>query len=257
MGRARRSDHRTTKSEHREARKSRQPKSGYGEVVPINNYRFRIKGMNPNQDKLISSIKAQTLTFADGPAGVGKSYVSIGVGCEMLLSGQINQIVCLKPSQEIDSELGTLPGNKDDKLDVLYKPMKQIFIKILGKSHFENLVRSEKIVFEPLGSILGMTFDNSLVIIDESQHSTPAQMKILLTRLGEGSKVVVCGDYREQKITSGISGMEDAMYRLRYKRGVSVVTFTPDDIVRSGFTKDVILAYRETVEDSSQPISDI
>jgi phosphate starvation-inducible PhoH-like protein len=248
MGNARRSDHRT-KAENREARKSRQPKSGYGSVVPVNSQRFKIKGITDNQNTLLATIKAQTLTFVSGPAGCGKSFCALGVGCELMLDRKIDMIVCLKPSQEIDSELGTLPGDKNEKLDVLYNPMKQILIKNLGRSHFENLFRMEKILFEPLGSILGMTYDNALIVIDESQHSTPMQMKILLTRLGKNSRVVVCGDFKEQKITPGISGMEDALKRLRNKKGVGVVELTADDIVRSDFTREVILAYRETEDD--------
>lgn len=245
-----RHNHISTKSEHRERsreRKIRQksPNENFGVFVkPMSESTF--KPITEKQRILVSSIRSNTLTFATGPAGTGKSFCALGVGVQLLKAGIIDTIVCLKPAVEIDSELGTLPGGKDEKLAVLYNPMRHILIKLLGKSHFENLLRSEKILFEPLGSILGMTYDNAMVIIDEAQHSTPSQMKVLLTRLGENSKVVVCGDYREQQFTHGLSGMEDSLKRLRHGHGVGIVEFEADDIVRSPFTKQIILAYRET-----------
>lgn len=236
-----------TKRPGRAKKRTTPPKEGFGEFVSPRNSKF--KPLTNGQKSLFSSIKANTLTFAAGPPGTGKSYCSIAAGCEMLDSSLIQCIVCVKPFTEIDSELGTLPGDKDEKLAVLYNPMRQIFIKMIGKSHYENLIRAEKIIYEPLGSILGMTYDNALIIMDEAQHSTPSQMKVLLTRLGKDSKAVVCGDYREQKFTDGLSGMEDALNRLGNKSSVGVVQFQVDDIVRSDFTKEVILAYRENEND--------
>lgn len=184
-----------------------------------------------------------------GPAGTGKSFVALNIGCELLLNNIIDKIVCLKPNTEIDEELGILPGGKDEKLAVLYNPVRQILTKILGASHFENLIRNQKIILEPLGSILGMTYDNAIMIVDEAQYTTPGQMKVILTRLGENTKVVICGDYKEQRFEDGISGLEDAYKRLRYKDSVGSIEFESSDIVRSPFTKQVIESYREDPED--------
>ena len=211
----------------------------------------KIEPKNENQRLLISAIKANIATFATGPAGTGKTFLAIVVACGLLKIGIIKQIILTKPAFEIDEDLGTLPGDKDEKMMVLTKPMRDVFIKIIGSSHFENLVRSEKICFEPLGSILGCTFDDAFIIIDESQNSTPSQMKALLTRTGLRSKIVICGDAFEQKFIEGQSGLEDALLRLCHLPNVGHVNFTVDDIVRSGFTKDVILAYRR---DLSEPL---
>lgn len=214
-----------------------------GVVVPIRKNLFKPK--TDNQRRLISSIKSNACTFAMGPAGTGKSYVALSVACDMLVNGLIDKIICLKPNTEIDSELGVLPGNKDEKLAVLYNPMKQIFNKILGISHFENLIRNGKIILEPLGSILGMTYDRAIMVVDEAQYTTPGQMKVILTRLGEDTKIVICGDYKEQRFESGMSGLEDSYRRLRYKDSVGSIEFELSDIVRSPFTKQVIESYRE------------
>jgi phosphate starvation-inducible PhoH-like protein len=126
------------------------------------------------------------------------------------------------------------------------RPMRDILTKLLGASHLENLMNAGRIMFEPLGSILGTTFDNATIIGDEMQNSTPQQMKALLTRVGHDSKIVIAGDYQEQKFIEGMSGMEDAIRRLKSLSSVGHVEFTADDIVRSGFCKDVILAYRNS-----------
>lgn len=226
------------------------PRQGYGSYQDRND-KATFKPMTEGQRALASSIRANILTFAAGVAGSGKSHTSIHVGCEMMLKGLVENIICLKPSIEIDNSLGTLPGDKDEKLHVLYNPMRQLLIKILGKSHFENLFNSEKIVFEHLGSILGVNYENAVIIIDEAQHATPDQMKVLLMRLGKNSRIVVCGDYKEQRFykagTHGMSGMEDALIRFRHQPNVGVVEFTVDDIVRHDFTKQAILSYREDI----------
>jgi phosphate starvation-inducible PhoH-like protein len=205
--------------------------------------------LTENQRLLGSAIRANTCTFASGPAGTGKTHVAIEECIPWLLSSRKNRFIGTNPATEIGEKLGTLPGDKDDKVAVQVRPLRDILNKILGASHVDNLVESGRILFEPLGSILGTTFDDSFIVFDEAQNSTPAQMKAMLSRVGQRSKIVVAGDYREQLFIDGISGMEDGLRRLRHLHGVGHVDFTADDIIRSDFCKDVILAYRETSED--------
>lgn len=123
------------------------------------------------------------------------------------------------------------------------KPMFVILSKLFGRARLESLIKMEKVVFEPLGNILGNTYDNAMIIIDESQNTTPNQMMALLTRTGERSKVVVCGDYRKQKFIAGRDGLEDAVKRFNDTPGVSRVDFGIEDIVRSGFCRLAVIAY--------------
>lgn len=230
----------------RKARNNTQDKEGYGEVVQSKTDQFKPK--TDGQRLLVASIRSNCLTFADGPPGTGKTHVALAQACEMLKSNKIERIICTKPMTEIDEKLGILPGDDQEKIAVSVKPMHQLLGKILGVGHLEYLIKAEKVVFAPLGSILGLTFDNAFVLMDESQNSTPDQMRVLLTRTGHNSKVVIAGDAQFQKFVKGMSGLEDALRRLRNKEEVGHVRFTPDDIVRSAFCKEVILAYCEDLD---------
>lgn len=233
------------KVERRLAARDKKQRRGYGAVVPFESKKgTTIVPLNDKQRKLVSLILAKTLTFATGCAGTGKSHIAIAAAVQLLLKGEIEKIVLTKPDFEIDEKLGTLPGDQDEKTAVLFRSMRDLLNKILGGSHLSNLESQKKIVFEPLGSILGLTFENSFVIIDEAQNTTAGQMYALLTRVGKNSKMVVAGDYREQKFIEGRCGLEDALSRLGKSSYVGRVDFIPDDIVRSDFCKEVILAYR-------------
>lgn len=247
MGRPVRGNH-STKSERRESKgraSNARPKAGYGAVVPYKDNRIKqVDPLNEKQKLLIGTIIARTLTYATGCAGTGKSYIAIGVGLYKLLTGEVEQMVLTKPDFEIDERIGTLPGDADEKTALLFRSMRDIFTKMIGKSRLAELESSGKVKFEPLGSILGTTFDRAFMIMDEAQNSTPGQMKAFLTRFGQHSRGVICGDYREQKFVEGRCGLEDSLSRLSSTKFVGRVDFTPDDIVRSDFCRDVILAYR-------------
>lgn len=229
----------------RRARENEAQSGGPSKVVVPISIRKKLEYLTENQRILGSLIRANTCTFISGPAGTGKTHIAI---CEQLpwfFSSKDNILVLTNPATEIGEKLGTLPGDKDDKIAISTRPLRDILVKALGASHVDNLVEAGRILFEPLGSILGTTFDDATIIFDEAQNSTPEQMKALLTRVGKRSKIVIAGDYKEQKFIEGRSGLEDAIKRLGHLRDVGHVEFTPDDIVRSDFCKDVILAYRE------------
>lgn len=245
MGNARRSDHRT-KAENREARKSRQPKSGYGAIVPFRGN--NIKQVDPLNDKqriLIANIIQNDLTFATGSPGTGKSFIAIGIGLKMLLNREIDQLIFTKPDFSIDERKGFLPGNEKEKTAPLFRSMRDIILKIIPFSLYEQLEKTEKIKFEYLGDILGTTFDNAFLIMDEAQCTTPQQMKAFITRFGKNSKMTICGDYREQNFMPGRDGLEDAVWRFKNAPGVGRVDFDVEDIVRDDFVKVAILAYRK------------
>jgi phosphate starvation-inducible PhoH-like protein len=231
------------------------PREGYGEyqIRNQNNPRnHKFQPLTKNQAVLYSTIMANTLTFAMGPPDTGKSRCAIEAGCELLLSGQIEQLILTTSDFSLEKELGAVPGDVNDKIAPRMRPMKQLLEKILGKSHLENLERNGKVVFEALGLILGLTFDNAFVVVDEAQTMTPIQMKALLTRTGQRTKVVLAGDALDQAYMNEYSGLEDAFLRMLPYPDVGHVTFTLADIVRSDFVRHVTEAYRTKPSSASQ-----
>ena len=213
-------------------------------VVPIS-VRKELTYLTENQRLLGSSIRVNTASFATGPAGTGKTHVAIAEDLSNFFKDRNRCLILTNPGVEIGKKLGILPGNKDDKIAVDVRPMRDILNKLIGASHLESLINNGRVMFEPLGNILGTTFDDATMILDEAQNSTPEQMKAFLTRTGKRTKVVLAGDFKEQKFIPGISGLEDALNRLKRCQSVGHIEFTMDDVVRGDFCKDVIRAYRE------------
>lgn len=218
-------------------------RDGFGHIASANR-RSSFKALNENQARLLASIDAYDCTFALGPPGTGKTRCAVEKAVAFLHESVHNIAICTNPQFEIGEKLGTLPGDMEEKIAISSRPIRNEFNKSLSPSHVDNLVRSKRLRFEPLGSILGLTFDNSFIIFDEAQTSKPMQAKALLTRFGQNSKLVVCGDFKDQNYLNELSGLEDAYNRLGHLPGIGSVEFTPDDIVRSGLVKQVILAYR-------------
>lgn len=204
------------------------------------------------QRQLISSIRSNTLTFALGSAGTGKTFISANVAARLLLEALEREgytskakIICTRPAVEACGErLGYLPGEAPDKIAPYFKIFTDEFEDCLGKARAADLIRSERISFVPLAYMRGRTFKDSTIILDEAQNVTPEQMKLLLTRTGERSRVIVDGDPEQIGDISGKMGVLDALERLEGNRGVGVVRFTEDDVVRSPFVKMVLKAYR-------------
>ena len=218
------------------------PRSGYGGYVNPRVNKF--EPLNDNQRMYYGMIMSSDLTFALGPPGTAKSYCAIAAAHRLFMDKAIERIILTKPHFEVGEKLGTTPGDLNDKISHIVRPMRVILEKFFGKSHLEYLVLHEKIVFEHLGNIVGLTYDDALVIVDEAQNTTKEQMKAILTRTGKNTRYVVCGDYKEQKYAADRFGLEDAITRLGSKPGVSTMEFTLDDVVRSAFCKLVIEAYR-------------
>lgn len=232
--------------QNRKSRNGGRVREGYGEIISFTKPTFTPK--TSGQRKAYATILANTATFLTGPAGTGKSHCAIAVGIPFLLSNNKNKLILTNPGIEIGQKLGILPGDKDDKIAVAVRPMRDILVKLLGAAHVESLVKLERVIFEPLGSILGCTYDDAVVVLDEAQNSTPSQMKALLTRVGHNTKIVLAGDYKEQKFIDGMSGLEDSLNRLKHLHNVGHVDFTMEDIVRGDFCKSVIGAYRDNDE---------
>lgn len=212
------------------------PKSK-GEMSPI-------KPKTEAQKRYLNAIRISDLTFGIGPAGTGKTFIAVCEAADMLRNGDIEKLIVTRPAVEAGESLGFLPGEMDEKFDPYFAPVKEILIRRLGAGQTEYFIKSGKIEAKPLAFMRGTTFQNAFVLLDEAQNTTPTQMKLFLTRIGEHTKVVVDGDINQKDI-KGTSGLEDAVDRFGGRRWCSLVQFGHDDIVRSGIAKEIVLGYEK------------
>lgn len=220
----------------------------FNETRPLKRETKPLRPMNENQHLYIGSINTQTITFGLGPAGTGKTYIATRRAAELLRDGEIERLIVTRPAVEAGESIGFLPGEMEEKFDPYFAPVRQVLEEVLGKGHVEGLMKAERIIAQPLGFLRGHTFKDAFVILDEAQNTTPKQMKLFLTRIGEGTRVVVNGDKRQCDIP-GPSGLVDAVKRLDRIKGVSTITFTRDDIVRSGIVRAIVDAYEGDEDD--------
>lgn len=209
-------------------------------------YRPPIKPLqpkNPSQKRFITAIRNHCLTFGTGPAGTGKSYCAIALAAEYLEAGKIEKIILTRPAVEAGEQLGYLPGAVDDKFAVYIDAFRDILNERLGRGAVDYCVRHDRIVAAPLAYMRGKTFnEKTFVIMEEAQNSTLTQMKMCLTRIGEGCKVVVNGDIKQSDISAG-NGLADAIERLAGLSNIYIHEFDRNDIVRSGLVRDVLDRY--------------
>jgi phosphate starvation-inducible PhoH-like protein len=203
-----------------------------------------IEAQTSAQGRYIASIKGKTLTFATGPAGTGKSYLCASLAADALREKRIDKIIVTRPAVEAGENLGFLPGELDEKFDPYIAPLREIFIERLGTGAYEYHLRMGNIEAAPLAYMRGRTFRRAFVILDEAQNTTPVQMKMFLTRIGEDCKVVVNGDIAQKDI-HGPSGLEDAVKRVTWIPAVGHVQFTKADIVRSGLVAEIVASYEK------------
>lgn len=205
--------------------------------------RTPLTAQTASQQSYINAIKSNCLTFGIGPAGTGKSYCAGALAAEALESGRIERIILTRPAVEAGEQLGFLPGEVEEKYAVYIDAFRDILNERLGRGVVDYCLRHGRIVGAPLAYMRGKTFSsNTFVILDEAQNTTPAQMKMFLTRIGEHSRVVVNGDIRQSDIR-GPNGLEDAVNRVRGLPGVHVHCFEREDIVRSGLVRHILDRY--------------
>lgn len=225
----------------------------YGAFAPTS-YGFKrpepLQPRNETQKRYINAIKNFQVTFGLGPAGTGKTYIAGAVACEMLEQHKVDKIIITRPAVEAGESLGFLPGELEEKYEPFLAPFRDVLNERLGKSHVENLLKLGRIEAIPFAYMRGRTFKNALVILDEAQNATPAQMKLFLTRIGENCRVIVDGDESQADIRD--SGLADAVKRLSHIPTVKVVRFGVCDVVRSGIVQEIIEAYEQDVETGPQ-----
>ncbi|HIG43327.1 MAG TPA: PhoH family protein [Gammaproteobacteria bacterium] len=202
-----------------------------------------LEAKTPSQQRYISAIKNNCLTFGIGPAGTGKSYCASAIAAEALQTGRIERLILTRPAVEAGEHLGFLPGALDEKFAVYIEAFRDALNERLGAGAVDYLLRHGRIVAAPLAFMRGKTFGNdSFVILDEAQNTTISQMKMFLTRIGEHCKVVVNGDIDQSDIR-GPNGLADAVRRVRGLPNVHIHSFNRSDIVRSGLVRDLMDRY--------------
>lgn len=211
---------------------------------------LQINGFDPiiaknyAQSTYLESLHRNQITFAVGPAGTGKTYIATAYAAKLLYDKSISKIIVSRPAVEAEESLGFLPGELSEKFAPYLAPIRDIFESLLGKSFVEYCIKSGDIEPIPLAYMRGRTFENSVVLLTEAQNTTPTQMKLILSRIGENCQYIVEGDI-SQKDIKGKSGMEDAIERFSHIDGVEVVQFLDHDIVRSKLCKQIILGYKD------------
>ena len=196
------------------------------------------------QTRYINAIHSHQLTFATGPAGVGKTWLCAALAAEALEGGLTEKIIVTRPAVEAGESMGFLPGTLDEKFDPYLLPFREVLNERLGKTKVDYLIKTGVIEAAPLAYMRGRTFRNAWVILDEAQNVTVTHMKMFLTRIGNDSTAIVNGDERQKDIP-GPSGLTDAISRLTWIPQVAVVEFSMSDIVRSGLCQDIVSSYEK------------
>lgn len=198
------------------------------------------------QAKYIQEMMKNELVFGLGPAGTGKTYLAVALAVSMMLEGAIDKIILSRPAVEAGENLGFLPGDLKEKVDPYLRPLYDALYEMLPAEQVDKKLALGEIEIAPLAFMRGRTLSNSFVILDEAQNTTPMQMKMFLTRLGENSRMVVNGDLSQVDLPHGvISGLRDALDTLRNVDNISSVTFTSADVVRHGLVSKIVQAYEE------------
>lgn len=241
---------RIPRKEAREARKAKRSYQPVSNELP-NEARHKPEKIervfipkNAKQKKAWDSITSNVLTVLEGVAGTGKTAVSVAKAVELWNEGEIEKIIIVRPAVEAGEQLGFLPGELDQKVAPWFAPVKAELEKRMGSGTVEYHIKSGKIVFIPLAHLRGHSINNSFVICDEAQNTSPSQMKMLLTRIGENTRVVVDGDVEQIDLPSGSkSGLVDLLGKYSKMPSAGKVHFDIDDICRSGFVREVLVAY--------------
>ena len=225
-----------------------EPAESPAEVLSLNIVSNRGRTIRPktaNQKRYVDAIEDNTITFGIGPAGTGKSYCAAAIAADALQSGQIERIILTRPAVEAGENLGFLPGDVDEKFAVYIEAFRDCLNERLGSGAVDYFLRHGRIVAAPLAFMRGKTFGaDSFVILDEAQNTSVAQMKMFLTRLGKGSRMVITGDRTQIDLPRGVpSGLADAERLLSKIPKVSFNYFTSKDVVRHPLVAAIIEAY--------------
>lgn len=215
-----------------------------GDVLCISAKGRPVKPKTLGQKEYIASVLKNTVTIGVGPAGTGKTYLAVAAAVAAFRDKQVNRIVLTRPAVEAGERLGFLPGDLQSKVDPYLRPLYDALFDMLGAETYQKYLERGNIEVAPLAYMRGRTLDDSFIILDEAQNTSREQMKMFLTRMGFGSKVVITGDITQIDLpTDKISGLKEAMKVLRDVEGVGICQLTQEDVVRHVMVQRIIEAY--------------
>ena len=208
-----------------------------------------IKPKTLGQKKYVESIKENTIVLGVGPAGTGKTYLAVAMAVNAFRAKEVNRIILTRPAVEAGEKLGFLPGDLQSKVDPYLRPLYDALFDMLGAENFQKYQERGNIEVAPLAYMRGRTLDDSFIILDEAQNTTPEQMKMFLTRMGFNSKVVVTGDVTQIDLPDGKkSGLVEVTKVLKNIEQIDIVRFSEKDVVRHKLVQDIIKAYEKYEE---------
>jgi len=212
-----------------------------------------IKTKTIGQKKYTDAIKNNIVTFGIGPAGTGKTYLAVAMAVTAFRHNEVNRIILTRPAVEAGEKLGFLPGDLQNKIDPYLRPLHDALYDMLGMETYQKYVERGMIEIAPLAYMRGRTLDDSFIILDEAQNTTPEQMKMFLTRIGFGSKAVITGDVTQIDLPAGKkSGLKEAIRVLKNIEGISFSYLMERDVVRHPLVQEIIKAYERYDQDRNK-----
>ena len=220
-----------------------------GDCICITSKGKPVKPKTLGQKRYCSAISSHTITIGVGPAGTGKTYLAVAMAVTAFRAHEVNRIILTRPAVEAGEKLGFLPGDLQQKVDPYLRPLYDALFDMLGAETYQKYVERGSIEVAPLAYMRGRTLDDSFIILDEAQNPTQEQMKMFLTRLGFGSKIVITGDITQVDLPDGRkSGLKEIMRILRDIEDIAQVRFDGRDVVRHRLVQDIIKAYEKAEE---------
>ena len=216
-----------------------------------------IKPKTLGQKQYVDAIRKKMIVFGIGPAGTGKTYLAMAMAIQAFKNDEVGRIILTRPAIEAGEKLGFLPGDLQSKIDPYLRPLYDALYQIMGPESFAKNIEKGLIEVAPLAYMRGRTLDNAFIILDEAQNTTPAQMKMFLTRIGFGSKVIITGDKTQKDLpSSAASGLDVAMKVLKKVDGISFCELTSKDVVRHPLVQKIVQAYEEYEKKAVQKKTD-
>lgn len=216
------------------------------DVVAVTTRGKIIKSKTVGQKKYVDAIKKNTIAFGEGPAGTGKTYLAVAMAASAYKNKQVDRIILTRPAVEAGEKLGFLPGDLQEKVNPYLRPLYDALQEMFGYENYLKLMEKGAIEIAPLAYMRGRTLNNAFVILDEAQNTTKEQMKMFLTRLGEGSKMVITGDLSQVDLPlDKKSGLRHAMQVLRDVEGIAIKKMTQKDVVRHPLVQMIVEAYEK------------
>lgn len=204
-----------------------------------------VKPKTLGQKQYVKAIENHTIVFGVGPAGTGKTYLAVAMAVAAFKAKSVSRIILTRPAVEAGEKLGFLPGDLQNKVDPYLRPLYDAMFDMMGAENYQRLLERQLIEVAPLAYMRGRTLDDAFIILDEAQNTTPEQMKMFLTRLGFGSKMVITGDATQLDLPRGVSGLKNVKDILQGVEGIAFCEFSEIDVVRHSLVAAIVSAYDE------------